>query len=110
MEEGIGNLEKAVVEQGHLTAKLGAKVEALENQANEMPSALGTNLDQMWANQKTLQESINMTAWKLDKLLHVLYSEDYPDPGDPPLSEEKSDAEARSDEESQARQATAEGA
>jgi hypothetical protein len=108
VEEGIGNLEKATVEQGKVVANIGAKVKTLESQANEMPSALATNLDQIWANQKTLQEAINMTAWKVDKLLHVLYPEDYPDPGDPPLNEE-AHAEARSDKEGEARPATAEG-
>jgi len=80
VEESLHNVELAVAEQGRLLAKHGAAVKQLEDQANDLPAAFRVSIDSLWDNQRVLADGLEFTAWKIDKLLHVLNPEDYADP------------------------------
>lgn len=77
LEGRVGRLEQAIPEQAALIARIGASVSGLAQQANDLPGAVRTAIDDLWKNQIALE-------WKTNKLLHVLLPEEYPDPGSPP--------------------------
>lgn len=70
-----GELEKAVLEQGKLLAKVAVRVQHLEDHANSVPEAVSAVRMELFENQRVLE-------WKIDKVLCLLLPEDYPDPGE----------------------------
>ncbi len=76
-ERRLDRLEKALPEQAALVARIGAAVSGLAKQANELPGAVRTSIDDLWKNQQALD-------WKTSKLLSLLLPGEYPDPGPPP--------------------------
>ena len=71
----VRELEKAALEQGKLLAKVGAKAQHLEDHANSVPESINAIQSEIFGNQQVLE-------WKVDKILHMLLPDDYPDPGE----------------------------
>jgi len=71
-------------------------VEALEEHANGVAATMQESIDQLWSNQKVIQEGLEVTSWKIDQLLHVVMPDSYPAP--PPLEVKGDSDEERSEE------------
>jgi hypothetical protein len=89
--ERLQRLDAALREQATFVKRMGAAVSSLAAQANTLPGAVRTAVDELWRNQQALD-------WKVNKLLHVILPEEYGDPGSPSEEIVRSPAKEESSE------------
>lgn len=100
LEERLDLIEKALVEQGGVVSKYGAMVKTMADQANDLPAAVRTAVDELWENQRTME-------WQIAKLLHLMDPDNFADPE--PLTKEAGDAEPQEAGETEAAQPQSDG-